>query len=289
MSARADGYFETQRAQMANGALVILGDGLDDGTVAALLTDARLPELRELSFGRNKLTVAAVRSIVSCPRAAHLRLLALDINPIGDEGLEALAAWPGLTTVEDLLVSTVGATGRGVAALAASPHLTALKRASFGFQAVGDAGAVALAALPASQWLQVERAEIGAVGARALIAGARTASLSLNHNAVGVGGLVGLGGVAPALNSLSLQDAGLGPADAAALAGAYAPSLRVLDLEYNDLGDAGIRALVGAAWFAQLDVLDVAYTRASNESYAALQDAWGERKGLTLGDGRPPK
>ncbi len=286
VATRAEAYVTTRAPQLANGSLAILGDDLGDDVLEAILADPRVPALKDLSLGRNRLTAAAVRTIAASPKSAHLRLLALDINPVGDQGLVVLSKWFGLTTLEDLMVAHTGATSVGIRALASSPHLTSLKRATFGFQNVGDDGAIALAALPVREWMHVDSGQIGPAGARALLSAGHSTSLSLNNNPIGAGGLATLPAISPTLAGLAMQQTGLGAADAMALAALAAPALRSLDLEYNDLGDAGVRALVGAPWFAQLDALDVAYTRASEATYDALRAAWGAKNGLTAGDGR---
>ncbi|MES2643633.1 MAG: hypothetical protein V4850_29375 [Myxococcota bacterium] len=280
--ARANGIVGTRTRALANGSLVAAGQDIDDALLLAILEDPRVPELRDVELFDNALSAEGVRTLLTHAKTARPRTLHLGSNPIGDEGLLALAASDRLLTVENLYVGKVGATASGMAALARSPHTASLKLVQVGFQPLGDDGATALVELRTGAML-LDEAGIGGVGARALLAGTVAPALSLDGNSVGAGGLVGLRALAPTLVSVSLERAGLGAADAAALAGVPAPALRHLSLSYAHFGDDGVRALLAAPWFAQLASLDVTGTGASAETYAALRAAWGERPGLSAG------
>ncbi|MDP2313198.1 MAG: hypothetical protein Q8P41_09860 [Pseudomonadota bacterium] len=279
---RVDGLVGTRARMLEDGGLVAAGEHIDDALLLAILADPRVPDLRDVELADNAITVVGVQALLDHAKTAGLRALHLGSNPLGDAGLVALAGSSRLANVERLLLGNVGATSAGVAALAGTRNASALTMVELGYQAVGDHGAVALVGLPAGTLL-LQKAGIGGVGARALLAGAAATSLTLDENPIGAGGLVGLTALAPTLMSLSLKQTALGPADAAALAALPAPALRHLSLAYADLGDDGVHAIAGAPWLGQLKSLDLTGTRASAAAYAALRAAWGERGGLSAG------
>jgi uncharacterized protein (TIGR02996 family) len=95
----------------------------DEG--AALLADARLPRLRDLTLMTTGITAAGLRRLVDA-YSSQLRLLQLYGNPLGDEGARILAAaeWPQM----------------------AARHPNAQIGLLMGGCDIGDAGAVALLA-----------------------------------------------------------------------------------------------------------------------------------------------
>jgi hypothetical protein len=117
------------------------------------------------------------------PLAAALTLmpaapLSLTISGcgIGDEGLVALAGWPGLSRCRLLQVANSQLTAAGMRALADSPHLGGMVGLNVVFNPLGDAGIEALTSaawLGGLEYLAVSECEGGAGGAAALNAAAR--------------------------------------------------------------------------------------------------------------------
>jgi hypothetical protein len=79
-------------------------------------------------MSRCDLSGSALRALDSCPKALALRHLELGDNPLGDEGIAALAGWPGLQSLDELLLVETEMGDGGTRALAASPHLDCLLR-----------------------------------------------------------------------------------------------------------------------------------------------------------------
>lgn len=278
---RVDDVVTQRGASLSRGALTVIGEGLDDAVIGGLVADARVTTLTDLGLADNALGAGAVRALLDSPKTEGLRALDLSGNPLGDGGVATLAESPHLATVETLLLARVGATGASVSALAASPHATALRQLDLGGNLLGDAGGAALAGLTVRARLAADDAGIGGAGVRALLEAANVPRLSLAGNPVGAGGLAGLTRLSPAIVELSLAGALLGPGDAVTLAAIDAPGLRRLSLRGNALGDEGVRAVANAPWFARLTHLDVSDTGAGGATLTGLQEAWGDRGGLT--------
>ena len=79
---------------------------LADAGVEALLAH---PELKSLNFMGVNITDATVRAVVASPKSLTLGELSFGFAPLGDAGLEAIAAWPGLGTVQILAFNKTGA------------------------------------------------------------------------------------------------------------------------------------------------------------------------------------
>lgn len=95
----------------------------------------------------NALPPEAAGALASSALVASLRTLDLSQNPIGDEGVEALARGAPLGLLDALSLRGVGLTDRGLARLASARW--APSSLSLGDNAIGDEGARALAASPA--------------------------------------------------------------------------------------------------------------------------------------------
>ncbi len=132
------------------------------------------PRLRVLTLGVHVFTAEALGHIARSPLCAALDCLrvkgsglwppgaaralaltampaaprALDLNGcnIGDDGVAALAAWPGLSRCRVLSLAGNHIKARGLAALAASPHATGLIGLNLSDNAVGDDGLAAFLA-----------------------------------------------------------------------------------------------------------------------------------------------
>ena len=254
---------------------------LSDAGVAALLAHDALPPLESLNFMGVNITATTVQSVVASPKTLPLETLSFGFAPLGDAGLEAIAGWPALGTLKTLAFNKTGATAVGLKALASGPYGQDMPALSLNWQSLGDAGAEVLSTMKMRGLLSVKDSGIRGAGARALIEGAPSASIVLEENPIGPGGLVGLKVIGEGLRGLFLSNSGLTGADAEALSALPSTSLTALDLSYCDLGDLGVSAIAKAPWLSNLDSLDLGYTRASPSIYRAVQTAWGDRKGLS--------
>ena len=72
------------------------------------------------------ITAAGAAIVVGPDSVYGMRTLDLSDNPLGDEGVEALAQSPYASYMRSLYLGDVGATDRGAKALADSPHLANL-------------------------------------------------------------------------------------------------------------------------------------------------------------------
>jgi uncharacterized protein (TIGR02996 family) len=148
---------------------------MDDGGFPARgiegLAEAVAPRLRRLSLGGTPLDPAEMRRLAEAPAVSALDRLDLSGSPlgpqgaaalaalpaapcllnlcrcrIGDKGLKALAAWPGLTRCRELWLTANGITDAGLRALAASPHAAGLAGLVLYANRITDAGASRLLA-----------------------------------------------------------------------------------------------------------------------------------------------
>lgn len=99
------------------------GKRFGDAALAELCRSPRLAGLRELDLGINYIGPSGARVLASAETAFRLRALHLDNSNLDDTAAESLAAWPGLATVETLILSSNPIGPRGGRALARSPHL----------------------------------------------------------------------------------------------------------------------------------------------------------------------
>jgi hypothetical protein len=254
---------------------------LTDAGVAALLAHDGLPPLESLDFMGVNITAATVRSVVASPKTLPLESLRFSFAPLGDSGLEAVAGWPALGTLKLLAFDKTGATAVGLEALASGPYGQDMPALSLKWQPLGNAGAEVLSTMKFRGLLSVKDSGIRGAGARGLIERAPSASITLEENPIGPGGLVGLKVIGKGLRGLFLSNSGLSGEDAAALSALPSTSLTSLDLSYCDLGDLGVSAIAQAPWLSSLDRLDLGYTGASPSAYRAVELVWGDREGLS--------
>jgi hypothetical protein len=257
---------------------VMSGDGIGEPTLLRLLDHPDIRPIQAITIRDQQITARGVQAIMTASATSGLDSLHLSGNPLGDDGLRALAESPRLAQIQTLQLQRVGATPAGIAALAASPHLKA-KNLALGWQSVGDAGAKALVAATQVAHLRLESAEVGTEGAVALIEGGRFESLSLIKNPVH---LEGLSAVSAHLQSLSLIECPLSAQDIEQLSSAEAPSLTSLSLKWSRIEDAGLSAIMGASWFGQLKSLDLSASKASAQSRRAFVAAYGEGRFLSI-------
>jgi len=239
----------------------------------AVLEDPGTAPVQDLRLSQVGLTTEVLAAVADHPKLQDLRGLSLTFNPdLGDEAL-AIAGragwWSSLTRLE---VDGTGITGAGLAALAGAGDLTHL---SVGH---GDRGpSLDLPDLPSLTWLSAVEAGLSGSGALALLARPGLEALVLDGNALGPGALEGVQ-LGVALQGLGLEDCGLGPGDAAALAGAPSEALRSVSLDRNPLGDEGLDALTGATWWAGLETVGLVGTGGSPERVEAIRASWGPQQ-----------
>ncbi|MBN1947463.1 MAG: hypothetical protein JW797_17460 [Bradymonadales bacterium] len=159
--------------------------------------DWRVPDLRWRFFQSSDIRIEQgdlleqVRSLVKADYLPRVDTLTVS-GPIGTEGAELLAGWPGLAGVEHLQLRGCALGDAGVSALAASPHLGVFESVEMTRCGIGDAGAVALSRvieLPKKGELNLYGNEIGDEGAMAFAARARSSRpfrhLNLAGNRIG--------------------------------------------------------------------------------------------------------
>jgi len=128
--------------------------GANQLKLEALGDDLRLPEtLERLDLGSNELGAAGAAVFTKLPGVERLKGLNLGFNPLGDEGVEALAA-ADFSALNRLIMPKVGVGDRGARALAAQETFHALDDVMLIKNQIGDDGAQALAQ---ASWLSQVR------------------------------------------------------------------------------------------------------------------------------------
>ena len=147
--------------------------GANQLKLEALGDDLRLPEtLERLALGSNEIGAAGAAAFAKVPGVERLKDLDLGFNPLGDEGVEALAA-ADFSALNRLIMPTVGVGDRGVSALAAQETFHVLEYVMLSKNQISDDGAQALAR---ASWLSQARTidlranPIGDEGVKAFLA-----------------------------------------------------------------------------------------------------------------------
>ena len=176
--------------------LDLMRNDIDDDGAVALAESSHLTNLVELSLWSNRVGPTGVRALASAHRP-RLNRLYLSVNPLGLEGVKALAASPSVRRLSRLGLGVVrlrAADADRVAAaraLARSPHVAGLKSLGLFRNHVGDAGARALAESPHLANLadlDLFENDITDAGSQALLDSPHLAGLrrlNLSGNAVG--------------------------------------------------------------------------------------------------------
>lgn len=150
--------------------LVIRGPIGDEG-FATLVKSRHLGGLEALNVSVNEITGEGLAALKA--HLPSLRRLVLTANPIGDEGIEALARWPGLERLQTLYLSACELSERGVRALLGG-RLGELEKLTLAQNEIGDAGVAALAEhaarLPRLRYLELAMTEVQDAGVGALAA-----------------------------------------------------------------------------------------------------------------------
>lgn len=128
--------------------------GANQLRLEALGDDFKLPEALEiLDLGSNEIGAAGAAAFAKMPGVERLTDLELGFNPLGDEGVEALAA-ADFSALNRLIMPKVGVGDRGASALAGQETFGALDYVMLCKNQIGDEGARALASAP---WLSQVR------------------------------------------------------------------------------------------------------------------------------------
>jgi uncharacterized protein (TIGR02996 family) len=222
-------------------------------TLAAL----DLPALRFLDLRETGMDAAAAEALARSPAAPRLVGLKLDYNPLGKEGVQAIAAGD-FRALRFLGLSSVGAGYEGVKALARAPWLSGVACLQLAENGLGPAAVKALATSPHVGGLRV---------------------LNLNANQGLKAGLTTLV-ASPRLTSLevlSLAGANVTEAQMHALAaGPLAERLVSLDVGWNreSLGERGAYVLAASGRMKRLQ--DLVFDRENApEAIAEIETAFG--------------
>jgi hypothetical protein len=252
--------------------------GIGEPVLLEIVDHPEVGPIEDVTVAEGQITARGVRGIMAGKNTSGLRSLHLTGNPLGEDGLRALAESPRLAQLKTLHIQDVGATAAGVQALAASPHFR-VGSVVMGFQAIGDAGAEALAAATMVDSFRLESAEIGGRGAQALIEGTHAKRLDLTKNPIH---LVGLRKISPHLLSLTLDETPLTAEDIQALAALPAPGLKSLSIAYVAMSDPVYEAILAAPWFDQLEQLMLGGPpdHSSPEVRARFVEAYGDHRWL---------
>lgn len=102
---------------------------LGDEGARALADGARaFPRLESLSLADNRLGVRAAAALAASPIAAHLSMLDLSYNPLGDAGIEAVAQYPGWHSLRELRLVDTDLSMSGAAIVMTAPGTSLLYR-----------------------------------------------------------------------------------------------------------------------------------------------------------------
>jgi uncharacterized protein (TIGR02996 family) len=274
-------------------ALLVRGNMIGRPGIQALAHARGLPGLAVLDLSENDTGPPAAEALATSPLLGRLRELTLDgrgqAGRLGDEGLAALAAAPGLAGLTVLRLGSCGIGADGVEGLSRSPHTAALHTLELGRNELGEGAAAPLARapfFPRLRRLGLGRVRLGNAGLRALLWGTAHAlgELDLSGNGLDEEAARRLApaGLLGRLTELNLAENDLGPAGVTALAAAEAPNLRRLDLGHNNLGVEGVRALAGASFAAGLNELHLHWNVLGDEGAAVLAGSANLRRLTTL-------
>lgn len=216
-------------------ALDIHCSGCDPDLLQRLFETPALAALKTLRV--RALQAPALHALVEARHWKSLTTLDLASNPVGSEGVEALAYSGRLPGLRTLFIHTCQLTMAGVVTLAGSPLLGQLRALDLRSNSVTSGGVAALAWAPGVRNLRV---------------------LCLGFNAVGDAGLAALASSARllSLRRLYLACNQIHGTGLTALAQSVLLSrLTHLDLDYNSLSAAGVKSLVNSPYLSKLQTL----------------------------------
>lgn len=119
---------------------------LGDEGMRALATTQYYETVGSLTLAGTGITAHGAALALGPDAVFGLGYLDLSRNPLGDEGVAAIAKGPSATYLSGLYLADVGATDEAAKALAASPQLGALEHLDLSGNAITQAGREALAA-----------------------------------------------------------------------------------------------------------------------------------------------
>jgi Ran GTPase-activating protein (RanGAP) involved in mRNA processing and transport len=233
------------------GDLLLVGCEISSGGMAHFDVNARLGAIRHLDLSDNEIDAQAARHLADSPCFAQCEQLAINSNPLTDEGAAALAASSMMRGLRSLSVVGTNMSSTGVATLAHSARRLAAFNVSG--NRLGPAGGAELAAgdqNPAMDSLGIGYCDLGNEGISALVASARfpnLMSLEIPGNTITAAGLSSLA------NS------------------AVAESLFRLSIDNNPVGDVGLARILESGSLSQLvslSLLNCGITEASLNSLA---------------------
>jgi uncharacterized protein (TIGR02996 family) len=204
-----------------------------------LLAAAPIQSLRLHNAG------AVSEELAACPQLARVKALHFgsddgDSEPLGDEGLVALAASPHLAGLEALTFSMEQIGGDGLQALARAPWLAGLRRLALPNNEVGADALASFLAVAPLQELEALNLDWTGAGSETVAVLAQSAPLAM-------------------LRELSLANNKIGRDGPALLATAgRLPRLSVLDLNCTYLKPGSLQPLSGSPLLAQLTELRLA-------------------------------
>lgn len=265
-------------------------NAISDRGVSAL-SQAAAPALERLGFEGCGIGAGGAKALSQAPWASQVRALDLKRNELGGVGVDVMFSAASFGALEQLLLSSNHVGPRGCRALAMA-SLPMLKELNIAYNGLGDEG---LEALASATWferlesLRLSGRQMSSAGAAALAKAKaeRLKALSFSGGDLGDEGLSQLLCAAwvCGLERLELDDCGIGPAGAVALAQAeHMACLSVLSLRDNQLGARGARALALAKHLAKLEVLDLSNNTIGDEGLEALVEAslWPKLRELRL-------
>jgi uncharacterized protein (TIGR02996 family) len=157
--------------------LRLLGLSRAAGVIDQLAASPLLDGITSLHFavdGRSWLSGSHAVTFAASPHLHALRTLKLPVNPVGTEGVWALADSPALANLAELDLGYCGLGVEGAQALAGSSRLTKLSRLNLECNDIGDEGLHALIQSPTLlaplTWLNLRANGLSQAGAEALAA-----------------------------------------------------------------------------------------------------------------------
>lgn len=126
--------------------LSLSDNAIGDEGLRALATTPYFETVSSLGLAGAGITAAGAAVVMGPDSLWGMANLDLSRNPLGDEGVEAIAASPYASYLGTLALAEVGMTDRGVLALTSSPHLKQVDYIDLSGNAITQAGQDALAA-----------------------------------------------------------------------------------------------------------------------------------------------
>jgi hypothetical protein len=281
---------EVARAIAGSPACASLEELQLDGRDAAIGSDGvaaltALP-LRALRLSQQRI---GGKGALAISRISTLRALSIGQDRLGLEGARTLASAPALAGLRELALSRCELQPKGLASLAAAPGLGALRRLELE-ESVNAKTLTAMIegwSLPSLRELSLTgplREEGAAQLARCKRLGALE-SLTLQSAGLGDAGAAALSRWSTRLACVDLRGNGIGPDGMSALAkGPLLAHVRDLDLANNKCGGEGGKHLAEGKWLAHLRRLRLFYNWMGVHGLRAILERTPEIEKLDLGE-----